>query len=230
MTFAVCFNCGAMKFGAYVPCGACGVAPPKSADHKYSVLLTDHYLPREALERISKTMRDGGPRPLLPQWALKQLGKDAERYNGTVGRFYEAAEPPAKSGIDVAAEPSTMSHIDVPQWGKPRPPDAAVAERLSKETPLAFKKAKAITGSAEAAFVFSRWSPKMKEHRLKQKLIGLQKALEKDGYRPDLRPVPGEMLIAYFNELVRALPEWRGAYALFDHFIPKFFPSTAPPT
>ena len=87
---SVCFNCGAMKVGAYKPCDACSVAPRKTANHVYSLLLTDHYLPREELDRISEATLSGGPRPSLPEQLLEKLGKDADRYRGTAGPLYVA--------------------------------------------------------------------------------------------------------------------------------------------
>jgi len=43
MTMATCFNCGEIKFGAFVPCKHCGELPKEDDDWILSLAMTDHY-------------------------------------------------------------------------------------------------------------------------------------------------------------------------------------------
>jgi hypothetical protein len=175
----VCFNCGAMKVGAYKLCDACNVAPRKTADHVYSLMLTDHYFPREELARISRTMLSGGPRPSLPEQLLEKLGKDAARYNGTTGPLYVQKE-------------ILM--------------DVTVATQLAQAAPLSFRKAKKMV-VALASFGGSLSSRVAKLSQLEADIRALRHALETESYRPDLRCAPADLLSAYFDSFSKAFPD-----------------------
>lgn len=54
MTRAVCKACGALKFGAWLPCGECGRTTN-------SLWLSDHYLSEEGLEVASGLIKRGHP-------------------------------------------------------------------------------------------------------------------------------------------------------------------------
>ncbi len=131
MTFAVCFNCGNMKVGAYTYCEVCGIAPLTKPEQEYSLLLTDHFVPRKEIKRISETMRKGGPRPLLPKKLKKKLGKDWARFSGTVGPLY-VADPPSKKPnsetypprhvIELFAHEARQIALNAALLAAPRPP------------------------------------------------------------------------------------------------------------
>ena len=61
MTTAVCIRCGALKFGALVPCPECGFHPQESEDKAKSIVLTNHYLEEEEIQRISGLIKAGEP-------------------------------------------------------------------------------------------------------------------------------------------------------------------------
>lgn len=55
MTWALCFACGEIKFGAICPCPACSVAT--SGDMTLDILFSDHYLAKETLEQFGHIVR-----------------------------------------------------------------------------------------------------------------------------------------------------------------------------
>jgi hypothetical protein len=61
MTIAICFKCGAAKFGAFIPCNQCGAAPCNEEDAALSMGMSDHYFDVDTLEQMSLMVRDGKP-------------------------------------------------------------------------------------------------------------------------------------------------------------------------
>lgn len=61
MTTAVCFSCGELKFGAFNPCGKCGVWPASEDDFVMSLAMTDHYLDEPTLRKIGADIAAGKP-------------------------------------------------------------------------------------------------------------------------------------------------------------------------
>lgn len=59
MTVAICLNCGARKFGALVPCMACGFEPKDEEEKAKSVLLSDHNLSAADLGNVSERIKSG---------------------------------------------------------------------------------------------------------------------------------------------------------------------------
>src|SRR5215831_4148 len=59
MTHAVCFKCGEMKFGAWVPCSACGARPASDREINLSMAMTDHYFDLETLEQMGAKIKQG---------------------------------------------------------------------------------------------------------------------------------------------------------------------------
>ena len=47
MTTALCMACGAMKFGAWLECKACGMS--STGNRNFDIFMSDHYLDDEAL-------------------------------------------------------------------------------------------------------------------------------------------------------------------------------------
>jgi hypothetical protein len=191
----LCFNCGAEKSGAYRTCRACKVAPRTTADHVYSLLLTEHHLPRQELERISQTMRAGGPRPSLPKELTQKLGKDTPRYHGTVGPLY-------------VADPIFM--------------DVIAASLLSMLAPRSFTKARKIVADFKKPPRRIRYFAGNID-QLPADLLALCRELERENYRPAMHDAPVDLLTAYLNEFAKAFPDERAPYAMLHHFIPIWF-------
>lgn len=59
MTVAVCTRCGAMKHGALTPCPQCKFDPEGNEDKAKAMVLTDHFFPKEELEKISERIKNG---------------------------------------------------------------------------------------------------------------------------------------------------------------------------
>jgi len=59
MTMAVCFNCGEMKFGAFVDCKKCNAKPTTDDDRALSLVMTDHYFEMEALKELGARIKNG---------------------------------------------------------------------------------------------------------------------------------------------------------------------------
>jgi hypothetical protein len=55
MTMALCFHCGATKFGAICPCGECGV--PSTGNVTLDILFSDHRLSVQTLKAFGELVR-----------------------------------------------------------------------------------------------------------------------------------------------------------------------------
>jgi hypothetical protein len=55
MTWALCFNCGNIKFGALCPCSECGVSTCGNTD--LDILFSDHHLARRCLEELGSVIK-----------------------------------------------------------------------------------------------------------------------------------------------------------------------------
>jgi hypothetical protein len=67
MTMAVCFKCGVIKCGAFVPCPKCSAAPQTEDELALALAMTDHYFDMPTLEQMGAAVRDGNPPHLDPQ-------------------------------------------------------------------------------------------------------------------------------------------------------------------
>jgi len=71
MTTALCFNCGETKFGAWCPCGNCGVE--SSGDRNLDILFSDHQMTVATLNRfggIIKQLAQQCDDPQVRFWAF----------------------------------------------------------------------------------------------------------------------------------------------------------------
>ena len=59
MTHAVCFKCGEMKFGAWLPCSARGARPGTDQEINLSAAMTDHFFDLETLEQMGAKIKQG---------------------------------------------------------------------------------------------------------------------------------------------------------------------------
>ncbi len=59
MSNAICIKCGAFKCGAFESCGSCGLRPETDGDFALSLVLTDRFNHRPALEKIGAQIGGG---------------------------------------------------------------------------------------------------------------------------------------------------------------------------
>jgi hypothetical protein len=59
MTVAVCFHCGAFKFGAFTACECCGAQPEDLEDLAVSHAITDHHYEKAELDYIANRIKAG---------------------------------------------------------------------------------------------------------------------------------------------------------------------------
>lgn len=72
MTQAVCFNCGEIKFGAYLVCDKCGKTPHTDDELILSLAMSDHYFKIDDLLQIGRDVKNGTP-PQLDEATRKKL-------------------------------------------------------------------------------------------------------------------------------------------------------------
>jgi hypothetical protein len=87
MTMAVCFRCGGMKFGAFVPCPECRQAPRTEEDLAISMAMTDHYFDVPTLKKIGASVKKGKPPKLSPETKAQLI--EQIRGSGMLERIQE---------------------------------------------------------------------------------------------------------------------------------------------
>jgi hypothetical protein len=97
MTTAVCFKCGAMKFGAWFPCEACGKTPSTEDDLITSLALSDHHYDLITLTKLSDHIAAGREIELdaPSRVALGAHVRRLRRITTAIG-LSEAALPPSR--------------------------------------------------------------------------------------------------------------------------------------
>jgi hypothetical protein len=73
MTTAVCFKCGKLKFGAFLPCEACSAVPHDEEEIAISLAITDHYFDLPTLKQIGTSITNGKPPQLDEQTHAEML-------------------------------------------------------------------------------------------------------------------------------------------------------------
>jgi hypothetical protein len=73
MTIAICFSCGALKFGAFCPCDKCGASPTEEDELAVSLMMTDRRMRMPELENLSEAMMRGEIRPVLDERTMEAL-------------------------------------------------------------------------------------------------------------------------------------------------------------
>jgi hypothetical protein len=86
MTAAVCIKCRARRHGALTLCPSCGFDSTESIDKAKSMILTDHILSHDDLERIGERIRTGLP-----------VGYPEEAVDQYVKAFSQGADRPPKA-------------------------------------------------------------------------------------------------------------------------------------
>jgi hypothetical protein len=89
MTTAVCFKCGEIKFGAFVPCPKCQAVPQTEDDLALAMAMTDHYFDRPTLEEMGRSVAAGKPPSLDPETRAGLI--KAMRESGVLDRFQKTA-------------------------------------------------------------------------------------------------------------------------------------------
>ena len=82
MTQAVCFNCGEIKFGAFVECTSCGVRPRTHNDFVLSLAMTDHHFKMDTMLQMSQSIKDGRP-PHLDETTRTNLLSELAQFRKT---------------------------------------------------------------------------------------------------------------------------------------------------
>jgi hypothetical protein len=105
VTDALCFNCGAIKFGALCPCHDCGGGP--SGEVNLDIIFSDHHLARETLRQFGEVVRAIRRRATNPDvafWAFIAYvsknhpeiltAKPPQQISAAVDALLAAAQPP----------------------------------------------------------------------------------------------------------------------------------------
>jgi glutaredoxin len=78
MTQAVCFKCGEIKFGAFVPCPYCNARPSADEELILSLAMTDHYFDLATMKKMGTAVKDGKS-PHLDEKSHQDLLKQVEK-------------------------------------------------------------------------------------------------------------------------------------------------------
>lgn len=83
MTTAVCFKCGHMKSGSFVPCNQCHTIPRSDDEMIISLAMTDHYFEQATLESMREYILEHGHAPDLDPESKKTFRKTFEEVKAT---------------------------------------------------------------------------------------------------------------------------------------------------
>jgi hypothetical protein len=89
MTIAICFACGAIKFGALCACKKCAATPKSEDEIAVSLLLCDRHMRIPDLEALSDAMVSGEIHPVPDEKSMEVLrpaARDAQRMLGITPR------------------------------------------------------------------------------------------------------------------------------------------------
>ncbi|MGC4005690.1 MAG: hypothetical protein QM811_22250 [Pirellulales bacterium] len=73
MTQAVCYQCGALKRGAFLVCEECRATPTTEEERVVSLAMTEHHFDAAALGGMSDTIRRTGKPPELEPETRRRL-------------------------------------------------------------------------------------------------------------------------------------------------------------
>ena len=85
MTLAICFACGAIKFGALCPCEKCKATPKSEDELAVSLLLCDHHMSVPDLEALSDAMVSGKIHPVPDEQTMELLRPAAQEAQRMLG-------------------------------------------------------------------------------------------------------------------------------------------------
>ncbi|MGI0135063.1 MAG: hypothetical protein ACREBW_08925 [Candidatus Micrarchaeaceae archaeon] len=73
MTVAICWKCGAKKWGAFNTCPKCNATPSSEDDLVTSLAMSDQYFDQNTLERMAADVATGKPPELDSESRLKLI-------------------------------------------------------------------------------------------------------------------------------------------------------------
>lgn len=83
MTTAVCFQCGHLKFGSFMPCDQCQARPRTDDEMIVSLAMSDHYFDQPTLEQMSQYIQEHGRPPQLDPESEKVFRRNYEEVKAT---------------------------------------------------------------------------------------------------------------------------------------------------
>ena len=94
MTKAVCFRCGHLKFGSFLPCDQCQAKPQTDEELIASLAMTEHYFDQATLESMREYIREHGRHPELDPNSMKIFRKALEeaKASGALKELYQPRE------------------------------------------------------------------------------------------------------------------------------------------
>jgi len=114
MTEAVCFKCGALKWGAFTNCKNCGARPTSDDDLMVSLACTDHYFDHSKLEQIGRDIRAGHAVQLDPATREKLIPEIREAK--VLLGIHRTAKQQAPSGRPVSKTSPAAPTGRLRQW------------------------------------------------------------------------------------------------------------------
>lgn len=91
MTTAVCFQCGHLKFGSFLPCDQCQARPRTEDEMIVSLAMSDHYFDQPTLEQMGQYIQEHGVPPRLDPESEKAFRRNFEeiKASGTLDQLFE---------------------------------------------------------------------------------------------------------------------------------------------
>ncbi|QDT27810.1 hypothetical protein [Gimesia panareensis] len=91
MTTAVCFQCGHLKFGSFMPCDQCQARPRTDDEMIASLAMSDHYFDQPTLEQMGQYIQEHGAPPRLDPESEKVFRRNFEeiKASGALNQLYE---------------------------------------------------------------------------------------------------------------------------------------------
>ena len=91
MTKAVCFQCGHLKFGSFLPCDLCQAKPQTDEELIVSMAMSDHYFDQPTMESMGKYIKENGHPPQLDPESEKVFRRNFEeaKASGVLDQLFE---------------------------------------------------------------------------------------------------------------------------------------------
>lgn len=94
MTKAVCFQCGHIKFGSFMPCDQCQTRPRTDDEMIVSLAMSDHYFADPTLEQMSQYIQEHHKPPQLDPESERVFRQNFEevKASGALDQLFEEGE------------------------------------------------------------------------------------------------------------------------------------------
>ncbi len=91
MTKAVCFQCGHLKFGSFLPCDQCQAKPQTDDELIVSMAMSEHYFDQATLESMGEYTKENGHPPQLDPESEKVFRRNFEeaKASGVLDQLFE---------------------------------------------------------------------------------------------------------------------------------------------